>query len=95
MATKQWHDAKTAIAAHALPILKDYMIFGSGYPAAMHDYEGVSVANCEKRWHDILIKIINSLQVVIDDSGDIADEDFTEYQEGLVLFGKWFHHLWD
>lgn len=77
------------IAKFTVPRLKRYKEICNGHPCHLTSEE----------WHNILDKMIYSLEAVIDDKAGFAYADNpTEYyekiQEGLELFGKYFNDLW-
>ena len=49
----------------------------------------------EDRWNDALDKMIYSFGVLADDDSWTWDLDYPQIQEGLDLFAKHYHSLWD
>lgn len=80
------------IACFALPRLKRFKEIKKAYP---HDMT-------IEQWDEILDKMIFSLEDIIKEvEGEFPDGDskqlvnhYSNRQEGLSLFGKYFDHLW-
>jgi len=49
----------------------------------------------EQRWNDALDKMIYSFSVLADDERWSWDLEYDRIQEGLDLFAKHYHSLWD
>jgi hypothetical protein len=81
------------LAKHILPrlrLFRDNKL--TSYPATMTYDE----------WILILSKMVRAFEIFVTDEwiNDIGDKDVTlklnnEYDEGMALFGKHFHELWD
>jgi hypothetical protein len=102
MSHKQWHDCHHAIATFALPILKDYYIFKSGYPGPLlKEFTDSPSEDCDAhelaraRWDQILLGIINAFQHITNPEWERTETSDAIDQEYLTLFGRWFTHLWD
>jgi len=95
MAEPRWHDAHRAIATFALPILKDYYIFKSGFPGALEAEVGFEEGAAEARWNEIILGIITAFEHINNEDWTHTDQTDIIDQEYLVLFGRWFTHLWD
>jgi hypothetical protein len=77
------------IAKFVLPRLIRFREVKCSYPSCLSS----------KEWNVILNKMIYSMQGIIDEfngSGGITDyrKHMIKVHEGLVLFGKYFGHLW-
>jgi hypothetical protein len=49
----------------------------------------------EKKWDEILDKIIRCFKLVIEDNEeDLTQEKYKNFETGMKLFGKWFLDLW-
>ena len=89
-----WHDAHSSIAKLALPILKDFYIFKSGFPAALIDQTG-DHERASVEWDRVLLNIINAMQHLTDPEWEETDKSRVKDQEAFINFGKYFTHLWD
>jgi len=68
-----------------LPRLRRFKKITHGYPPELS----------EEEWHEILDKIITSLEWNLEQFEETAGNPPKTYQEGFDLLGKWFTHLWD
>ena len=84
------------IAKFVSPRLKLYKKLTIGYPCEFSDIS---------QWYDILDKMIESFDLILNDDGsidineydnwkEIAKEKNNKIQEGLDLFAKYFRGLW-
>lgn len=90
-----WYEAHAEIAKFAIPVLKDFYIRKSGFPAQLEiDMDG-DCQRATERWDDILKDIIIALEHLIDDDWNPSTQESEKQQRSLELFGKWFIHLWD
>lgn len=84
-ASETWNLDET-IARFALPRLKYFRKNLHGYPGSLKNI---------KEWKKILKKMIKSFEYVLEDCFDLTEEQIKEKEEGLMLFAKYYNHLWD
>ena len=74
------------IAQFILPRLVRFREIGMGYPGILS----------EKRWGNILDKIIAAFEILSEDNYSLrGDKKSGIVKCGLKLFAKWFEDLWD
>jgi len=78
-------DLSDHIAEYVLPRIKHLRAHGVSHPMDMTSDE----------WHEILDKIIWSLDMYISERYSIHQCDSDRYREGLRLFGEHWLNLWD
>ena len=79
----------------ALPVLKWYKTNAHGIPS-MVCIEKEPMELSQKRWNNILDKMIFSFEIIKKDENLIEPKEVqVRVDEGLVLFAKYFQCLWD
>lgn len=73
------------ITSIAIPVLRHYRENGHGFPTGMKENE----------WNKILDKMITAFEIYLSDDYRIKEKKFKQMEEGLALFAKHFHQLWD
>jgi hypothetical protein len=90
----KWYDAKTAIAAFALPLIKELREKHIVYPNKLHKLHNNDTDRAMRAWDQILGDIIWSLEMAVRDES-MSQEEFEAQQRGFELMGRWFGNLWD
>lgn len=77
----------STIARFIAPRLRDFAEDHCGYPACFAD---------DKEWSEILDKMATAFELLSSDEFPfLTKEQDAQVEEGLDLFRKWFHSLWD
>ena len=73
----------SVVAEFVLPRLKRFKEVSNGFPMGL----------TEKQWDAILDKMIFAFEFHLKEEPK-ENADYERFDEGMQLFGKWFHHLW-